>query len=61
VSPLIRVVTPLLEAPVADRPNWTIPRLIEEIKRKERVTVSRSTLSKALRKKSSGSGGRGTR
>jgi transposase len=57
----LRVVTPLLEAPVADRPNWTIPRLIEEIKRKERVTVSRSTLSKALRKKSSGSGGRGTR
>ena len=57
----LRVVTPLLDAPVADRPNWTIPRLIEEIKRKERVTVSRSTLSKALRKKSSGSGGRGTR
>jgi transposase len=28
----LRVVTPLLEAPVADRPNWTIPRLIAEIK-----------------------------
>jgi hypothetical protein len=24
----LRVITPLLEAPVADRPNWTIPRLI---------------------------------
>ena len=23
----LRVITPLLEAPVADRPNWTIPRL----------------------------------
>jgi len=57
----LRVVTPLLDAPVADRPNWTIPRLIEEVRRKERVTVSRSTMSKALRKKNSGSGGRGTR
>jgi hypothetical protein len=27
----LRVVTPLLEAPVADRPNWTIPRLRAEI------------------------------
>ena len=57
----LRVVAPLLEAPVADRPNWTIPRLIEEVKRVERVTVSRSTMSKALRKKTSGSGDRGTR
>ena len=24
----LRVITPLLEAPVANRPNWTIPRLI---------------------------------
>ena len=56
-----RVVTPLLEAPVADRPNWTIPRLIEEVRRQERVTVSRSTMSKVLRKKTSAGGGRGTR
>ena len=27
----LRVVVPLLEAPVADRPNWTIPRLSAEI------------------------------
>src|ERR1700723_932451 len=27
----LRVVMPLLEAPVADRPNWTIPRLRAEI------------------------------
>ena len=26
----LRVVTPLLEAPVADRPNWTIARLRAE-------------------------------
>ena len=56
-----RVVTPLLEAAVADRPNWTIPRLIDEVKRQERVAVSRSTMSKVLRKKTSASGGRGTR
>ena len=58
---VLRVVTPLLEAPVADRPNWTIPRLIEEVRRQERVTVSRSTMSKALRKKTSATGGPGTR
>src|SRR6266481_5398959 len=29
----LRVITPLLEAPVADRPNWTIPRLIAENKK----------------------------
>jgi transposase len=57
----LRVVTPLLEAPVADRPNWTIPRLIAEIKARERVTISRSQLSKAMRKKTSGGGGLGTR
>jgi transposase len=57
----LRVVTPLLEAPVADRPNWTIPRLIEEVKRQERVSVSRSTMSKALRKKTSAGGGPDTR
>ena len=56
----LRVVTPLLEAPVADRANWTIPRLIAEIKTQERITVSRSTLSKVLRKKSSGGDGPGT-
>ena len=27
----LRVMTPLLGAPVANRPNWTIPRLIAEI------------------------------
>src|SRR5262245_43718567 len=57
----LRVVTPLLDAPVADRPNWTIPRLIAEIKRQEHVSIGRSQLSKALRKKTSGGGGPGTR
>jgi transposase len=56
----LRVVTPLLEAPVADRRNWTIPRLRAEIEARAGVRISRSQLSKALRKKSSAGGGRGT-
>ena len=57
----LRVVAPLLEAPVADRTNWTIPRLITEIEAREGVRIGRSQLSKALRKKTSAGGGRGTR
>jgi transposase len=57
----LRVVTPLLEEPVANRPNWTIARMRAEIKAREDVRISRSQLSKALRKKSSVTGGHGTR
>ena len=57
----LRVVTPLLDAPVADRRNWTIARLRAEIETCEGVTISRSQLSKALRKKTSAGGGPGTR
>jgi transposase len=57
----LRVVTPLLEAPVANRPNWTIARLISEIEAREGVRIGRSQLSKTLRKETSAGGGRGTR
>ena len=57
----LRVVMPLLEAPVADRPNWTIPRLRAEIEAQADVRISRSQLSKALRKKSFAGGDRDTR
>jgi len=57
----LRVVTPLLEAPVADRTNWTIPRLITEIEAREGVRIGRSQLSKARRKKTSAGGGPGAR
>lgn len=57
----LRVAMPLLEAPVADRPNWTIPRLRAEIDAREGVRISRSQLSKALRKKSFAGGGLDTR
>src|ERR1700674_3380262 len=38
----LRVVTPLLDQPVADRPNWTIARLSAEIEAREGVCISRS-------------------
>ena len=47
----LRVAAPLLSAPVADRPNWTLARLAEEIASREGVTISRSQLSKVLRQK----------
>jgi transposase len=53
----LRVITPLLEAPVANRPNWTIPRLMAEIAAREGVRIGRSQLSKALRKKGASAGG----
>jgi transposase len=57
----LRVALPLLGEPVADRRNWTIPRLRAEIETREGVRISRSQLSKALRKKGSAGGVRGTR
>jgi transposase len=57
----LRVALPLLAEPVADRPNWTIPRLRNEIEASEGVRISRSQLSKVLRKKSFAGGVRGTR
>ena len=56
----LKVCAPLLETPVANRENWTLPRLIAEIKRQEGVDIGRSQLSKALRKKTSAGAGRGT-
>src|SRR5208337_710888 len=36
----LRVATPLLEEPVADRRNWTIPRLRAEIEAREGMRIS---------------------
>ncbi|MDQ2741326.1 MAG: helix-turn-helix domain-containing protein [Chloroflexota bacterium] len=57
----LRVAMPLLAEPVADRPNWTIPRLRAEIEAREGMSISRSQLSKALRKKSIAGGVPGIR
>ena len=42
----LRVCAPLLEAPVANRANWTIPRLIAEMRRS---SCSRCAMKSALR------------
>jgi transposase len=58
----LRVAAPLLAAPVADRTNWTLARLAEEIQRREGVSLSRSQLSKVLRRTgASATGARATR
>jgi len=49
----MRVIEPLLNEPVADRPNWTIARLRAEVQAREGVSISLSQLAKTLRKKSS--------
>jgi hypothetical protein len=43
-----------------DRHNWTLARLIGEIEAREGVTISKSRLSKVLRKKSSAGADRDT-
>lgn len=44
------VVASLLTAPVADRENWTLPRLQAEIARQTEISISKSQLSKTLKK-----------
>lgn len=58
----LRGAGPLLLQPVADRTNWTLARLADEITAQEGIRISRSQLSKVLRQKGDfASAGRGTR
>ena len=58
----LTVAQELLDTPVADRPNWTLPRLAEEIEQRSGVRISPSRLSVVLRKKGALAGAaRGTR
>ena len=58
----LAVAEDLLAAPVADRPNWTLPRLADEIERRSGLRISRSHLSVVLRQRGrSAGGGRATR
>src|SRR5471030_1059350 len=52
------VVATLLAVPVADRPNWTLPRLQAEIAQQTAVSISKSQLSKALKKTATAGAGR---
>lgn len=47
----------LLTAPVADRPNWTLPRLADEIEKRSGLRISRSRLSVVLRQRGPSAGG----
>lgn len=53
----LAVAAELLAAPVADRPNWTLPRLAEEIEKREGLRLSRSRLSVVLRQRGPSAGG----
>ena len=54
------IVGELLAVPVTDRPNWTLPRLQAEIARQSEVTISKSQLSKTLKKTASAGDGPAT-
>ena len=53
----LAVAEEVLSGPVADRPNWTLPRLADEIERRAGVRISRSRLSVVLRQKGISAGG----
>jgi transposase len=57
----LAVAAELLAAPVADRPNWTLPRLADEIERRAGLRISRSRPSVVLRQRGLSAGdGRAT-
>src|SRR3954462_12012412 len=52
----LAVAEEVLSAPVADRPNWTLPRLADEVEKRSGMRISRSRLSVVLRQKGAGDG-----
>ena len=57
----LAVAEAVLSRPVADRPNWTLPRLADEIEKRSGLRISRSRLSVVLRQKGLSAGaGRAT-
>jgi transposase len=57
----LRVITPLLEEPVADRPNWTIARLRAEVEARVGCPHQPVAIVQGVAKKSSVGGGPVTR
>ena len=53
----LAVAEEVLAAPVADRPNWTLPRLADEIEKRSGLRISRSHLSVVLRHRGISAGG----
>ncbi len=57
----LAVVEELLAGPVADRPNWTLPRLQREVHQRTGISISTSQLSVVMRQRGAlSAGGRGT-
>ena len=57
----LSVIKQVLAPALADRPNWTLPRLQDEIERRTGERLSKSRLSVVLKKGDSSGGGPGTR
>jgi transposase len=53
----LAVAEEVLSGPVADRPNWTLPRLADEIEKRAGVCISPSRLSVVLRQRGISAGG----
>ena len=53
----LSVVAEVLADEIADRPNWTLPRLQDEIERRTGQRISTSRLSVVMRKKGAFAGG----
>ena len=53
----LSVVADVLAGDVADRPNWTLPRLQDEIEARSGLRISKSRLSVVMRKKGAFAGG----
>ncbi len=56
----LAVAAELLSQPVTDRVNWTLPRLQTEIAARSKFTISKSQLSKTLKKGGSAGAARAT-
>src|SRR3954463_16581019 len=53
----LAVAEEVLSGPVGDRPNWTLPRLVDAIETRAGLRISRSRLSVVLRQKGISAGG----
>src|SRR3954471_19734914 len=47
----LAVAEEVLSAPVADRPNWTLPRLADEVEKRSGMRIAHSRLSVVLRQR----------
>ena len=52
----LAVAEEVLSGPVADRPNWTLPRLVDAIETRAGVRISPSRLSRVLRQRGMSAG-----